>query len=129
MTMRLIRTLLQRPAIALLALAIAFAGWQRLARAQEFTSNTAQKTQQTPAGRIVWDHVGRVFLNPITGQSVYVGYLAGIDPIEGSDGTTAGYLLRDLLELRPHREPTDLQDPNRGAAGVVSSAKLHKVGN
>jgi hypothetical protein len=46
--------------------------------------NTALKRQQTPTGRVVWDHVGRVFLNPNTGQFVYVGYLVGIDPIDGS---------------------------------------------
>jgi hypothetical protein len=85
MTMRAIRTLLhQRPATALLALAVVFAGWQCPTRAQEFTPDTALKTQQTPAGRIVWHHVGRVFVNPTTGKFVYVGYLVNIDPIDGS---------------------------------------------
>jgi hypothetical protein len=27
-----------------------------------------------------------------------------------SDGTTAGYVVEELLELRPHREPTVPQD-------------------
>ena len=28
-----------------------------------------------------------------------------------SDGTTAGYVVEELLELRPHREPAVLHDP------------------
>jgi hypothetical protein len=83
--MRSIRTLLhQRPTATLLTLAVVFAGWQCPARAQEFMPNTALKTQQTPTGRIVWQHVGRIFVNPTTGQFVYVGYLVHIDPIDGS---------------------------------------------
>ena len=78
--MRSIRTLLhQRPTATLVMLALVFAGWQCPARAQEFMPNTAQKTQPTPTGRIVWQHVGRVFLNRNTFQFVYVGYLVGID--------------------------------------------------
>ena len=46
-----------------------------------------------------------------------------------SDGTSAGYLSDELLELGPHREPTYIKDSNTGAAGVVSTAKLHRVGN
>jgi hypothetical protein len=85
--MRSIRTLLhQRPTATLLTLtlAVVFAGWQCPARAQGVMPNAAQKTQQTPTGRIVWHHVGRVFLNPNTGQFVYVGYLVHIDPVDGS---------------------------------------------
>jgi hypothetical protein len=29
-----------------------------------------------------------------------------------SDGTTAGYVAEELLDLRPHREPVHLVDPN-----------------
>jgi hypothetical protein len=83
--MRTIKTHLHRRQLtALLALAFVFAGWQCPARAQEFTPDTASKTQQTPAGRIVWHHVGRIFVNPTTGKFVYVGYLVHIDPIDGS---------------------------------------------
>ena len=107
--MRSIRTLLQqRPAIALLALAVVFAGWQCPARAQGFMPNTAQKTQQTPTGRIVWHHVGRVFLNPNTFQFVYVGYLVHIDPIDGSlfngppsESTAYFTFSTDLAQLTP----------------------------
>src|ERR1700676_828751 len=64
MTMRTLKTLQhQRPTAALLTLAIVFAGWQCPARAQEINPNTAQKTQQTPAGRTVWHNGGRFFVN------------------------------------------------------------------
>jgi hypothetical protein len=83
--MRIIRTLLhQRLTTALLALAVLFAGWQCPARAQEFTPDNAWKTQGTPAGRVVWQHVGRVYLNPSNGQFVYAGYLVHIDAIDSS---------------------------------------------
>ncbi len=82
--MRTIRTLLhQRPTAALLTLAIVFAVWQCPASAQEPIAKTAQKTEQTPAGRTVWHHVGRLFVNA-TGGFVYAGYLVHIDPIDGS---------------------------------------------
>jgi hypothetical protein len=107
--MRTISTLLHpRPAIALLAFAVVFAGWQCPARAQGFVPNAALKTQQTPAGRIVWHHVGRVFLNPTTFQFVYVGYLVGIDPIDGSffngppsESTAYFTFSTDLAQLTP----------------------------
>ena len=82
--MRTIRTLLhQRPTTAVLSLAVLFAGWQCPARAQGF-ADAAWTTQQTPAGRVVWQHVGRVFVNPTTGKFVYVGYLVHMDPIDSS---------------------------------------------
>jgi hypothetical protein len=107
--MRSIRTLLhQRPATALLALAVVFAGWQCPAHAQGSMPNTALKTQQTPSGRTVWHHVGRLFLNPSTGKFVWVGYLVHIDPIDGSlfDGSpsesTAYFTFStDVAQLTP----------------------------
>src|SRR5277367_2679251 len=85
MTMKTTRTHLHQGQVtALLALAFVFAGWQCPARAQELTPDIASKTQQTPVGRTVWHHVGRVFVNPATGKFVYVGYLVHIDPIDGS---------------------------------------------
>jgi len=107
--MRSIRTLLhQRTTTALLALAVVFAGWQWPARAQGFMPNTGLKTQQTPTGRIVWHHVGRVFVNPNTGQFVYVGYLVHIDPIDDSlfnaspsESTAYFTFSTDLAQLTP----------------------------
>jgi hypothetical protein len=82
--MRSIRTLLHpRLTAALLTLAIVFAVWQCPARAQESMQSAALKTQQTPAGRTVWHHVGRLFVNS-NGGFVWAGYLVHIDPIDGS---------------------------------------------
>jgi hypothetical protein len=125
--MRLIRMLLhQRPAIALLALAVVIAGWQRPARAQESMQSAAVKTQQTPAGKIVWHHVGRVFLNPNTGQFVYVGYLVHIDPIGGSlfngspsESTAYFTFSTDLAQLTP------LPNNNDVALSLVSAGTFN----
>ena len=83
--MKTITTFLHhRTTTVLLVLAVVSAVWQNPSRAQGFRPETAGQTQQTPSGRTAWHHVGRVFLNPNTGQFVYVGYLVGIDPINGS---------------------------------------------
>jgi hypothetical protein len=36
-----------------------------------------------------------------------------------SDGTTAGYVVEELLELRPHREPVETQMKGNGSSGSV----------
>jgi hypothetical protein len=76
-------------ALTMIAIALTSTMWHSPARAQDFTPDNAWKTQEAPAGRIVWQHVGRVYLNPSTGQFVYVGYLVHIDGIDSSlfDGT------------------------------------------
>jgi hypothetical protein len=45
-----------------------------------------------------------------------------------SDGTTAGYLSDELLELRPHREPTENPKASKKRANGLVSTKLHKAG-
>jgi len=108
--MRTIRTFLhQWPTTTLLVLAAVLAGWQSPARGQGFMSDAAGKSRQTlPAGRTAWHHVGRVFLNPTTGQFVYVGYLVHIDPINGSlfngspsENTAHFTFSTDLAQLTP----------------------------
>jgi hypothetical protein len=69
---------------ALLALTCALAGWQSQASAQDVTPDTAWKAQRTPTGRIVWQHIGRVYVDPTNGNFVYVGYLVHIDAIDSS---------------------------------------------
>lgn len=112
--MRTIRTLLP-PTTALLALAFVFAGWQCPASAQGYTPDTTSKTQQTPTGRVVWQHVGRVFVNPTTGQFVYVGYLVHIDPIQtslfnGSPSESTAYFTfsTDVAQLMPIASNNDV---------------------
>lgn len=36
-----------------------------------------------------------------------------------SDGTTAGYVVEELLRLRPHREPVETQMKRNGISGRV----------
>ena len=107
--MRSIRTFLHsRQAAALLTLAVVFAGSPCMARAQGFMPATASKTQQTPSGRTVWHHVGRLFLNPNTGKFIWAGYLVHIDPIDaslfdGSPSETTAYFTfsTDVAQLTP----------------------------
>jgi hypothetical protein len=108
--MKTIATLRQHrnhlPALALLT--FAFAGWQSVASAQDLTPDTAWKSQETPTGRIVWQHVGRVFVNPANGKFVYVGYLVHLDPIDtslfnGSPSESTAYFTfsTDVAQLKP----------------------------
>jgi hypothetical protein len=76
------RTLALAPGV--LALVFAVAGFQTQAHAQDVTPDAGWKAQEIPAGRVVWTHVGRVFLNPSNGQFEFVGYLAHIDGIDSS---------------------------------------------
>lgn len=81
------KAILQRkhaPASALLALSFALAGWQCPASAQDAMPEAVWKTQQAPTGQVVWQHVGRVYVNPNNGQFVYAGYLVHIDAIDSS---------------------------------------------
>jgi hypothetical protein len=86
--MKITRRFLERkthlPVSALVALTLAFAAPHSQVRAQDVTPDTAWKSHETATGRIVWQHVGRVFVNPTNGQFIYVGYLVHIDPIDSS---------------------------------------------
>ncbi len=62
----------------------------------------------TPAAEVVWQHVGRIYLNPDTGKAVYAGYLVHINAIDSSlfDGSpseaTAYFTFStDVLTLTP----------------------------
>jgi len=70
-----------------------------------------------PASEVVWQHVGRLYLNPNTGKAVYVGYLVHIGGITSSlfDGppseATAYFTFStDVLSLTPM--------PNNGNVGL-----------
>ena len=77
--MKIIRSILQlrRHAPAILAFTFAIAGLQL--QAQEDTQG-----HETRAGEVVWQHVGRVYLDPSTGKAVYAGYIGHINGIDGS---------------------------------------------
>jgi hypothetical protein len=61
-----------------------------------------------PASEMVWQHVGRLYLNPNTGKAVYVGYLVHLTGITSSlfngppSGATAYFTFStDVLSLTP----------------------------
>src|SRR5579863_3866314 len=66
----------------------------------------AQET--TPAAQGVWQHVGRIYLNPNTGAAVYAGYLVHINGITNSlfngspsEATAFFTFSTDVLSLTP----------------------------
>jgi hypothetical protein len=97
-------------ALTVLAIALTSTMWHSPVRAQDFTPDNAWKTQETPAGRMVWQHVGRVYLNS-NGQFVYAGYLVHIDGIDtplfnGSPSESTAYFtfstgVAPLAQLTP----------------------------
>ena len=61
-----------------------------------------------PASEVVWQHVGRLYLDPNTGKALYVGYLVHIDGIAGSlfngspsEATAYFTFSTDVLSLTP----------------------------
>lgn len=74
---------------------------------------------RTSAAEVVWQHVGRVYVNPNTGKALYVGYLVHIDGIsnslfDGSPSEATAYFTfsTDVLSLTPL--------PNNGNVGPLS---------
>jgi hypothetical protein len=70
-----------------------------------------------PASEVVWQHVGRVYLNPNTGKALYVGYVAHIEGITSSlfngppsEATAYFTFSTDVLSLTPM--------PNNGNVGL-----------
>ncbi|HEX8895929.1 MAG TPA: hypothetical protein VF783_21585, partial [Terriglobales bacterium] len=61
-----------------------------------------------PAAEVVWQHVGRVYLNPNTGEAVWAGYIVHINGINsslfnGSPSEATAYFTfsTDVLSLTP----------------------------
>jgi hypothetical protein len=86
--MKITRTLVGRkanlPITALLTLTLALAASPSQTRAQASSPDSTWQSQEIPTGRIVWQHVGRVYVNPTNGQFVYAGYLVHLDAIDTS---------------------------------------------
>ena len=71
-----------------------------------------------PATQVVWQHVGRFYLNPTTGQAVYAGYLVHLNPISnsgvslfnGSPSESTAYFTfsTDVIQLTPLPNNNDL---------------------
>jgi len=69
----------------------------------------------TPANHVVWQHVGRIYLNPTNGQAVYAGYLVHINGIStslfnGTPGVGTAYFTfhTDVLQLTPLPDSSDM---------------------
>lgn len=63
---------------------------------------------RTPASQVVWQHVGRIYLNPDTGKAIYAGYLVHINGVPGplfngapSEETAFFTFGTDVLQLTP----------------------------
>ena len=70
---------------------------------------------QVPAAQVVWQHVGRVYLNPKTGKAVYAGYLVHINGLPSSlfngapsEATAYFTFSTDVLQLTPLPNNGDL---------------------
>jgi hypothetical protein len=71
-----------------------------------------------PATQVVWQHVGRFYLNPTTGQAVYAGYVVHLNPISnsgvslfnGSPSESTAYFTfsTDVIQLTPLPNNNDL---------------------
>jgi hypothetical protein len=68
----------------------------------------AKLQAQVPAAQVVWEHVGRIYLDPSTGKAVYAGYLVHINGLPGqlfngspSEATAYFTFSTDVLQLTP----------------------------
>jgi len=68
-----------------------------------------------PAGQVVWQHVGRIYLNPSTGKAVYAGYVVHLNGISTSlfngapsEATAFFTFSTDVLSLAPMPNDGDL---------------------
>jgi hypothetical protein len=73
-----------------------------------FFAPAAAQVGKTPANHVVWQHVGRIYLNPDTGKAIYAGYLVHINGISTSlfsgppgEGTAYFTFKTDVLQLTP----------------------------
>ena len=68
----------------------------------------APSQAQVPAAQVVWQHVGRVYLDPNTGKAVYAGYLVHVNGLPSSlfngapsEATAYFTFSTDVLSLTP----------------------------
>lgn len=77
--------------------------------------SVAEAQQSIPAAQVVWQHVGRIYLNPDTGKAVWAGYVVhfnGIDTslFNGTPGESTAYFTfsTDILQLTPMSNNGDM---------------------
>lgn len=82
--------------------------------------------ERIPAAEVVWQHVGRIYLNPNTGKAVYAGYVVHLNGVtsslfNGSPSEATAYFTfsTDVLQLTPM--------PNNGdmALSLVSAGTFN----
>lgn len=68
----------------------------------------AEQHEEIPAGQVVWQHVGRIYINPNSCKAVYVGYLVHVNGIasplfSGVPNEASAYYTfsTDVLSLTP----------------------------
>jgi hypothetical protein len=71
--------------------------------------------ENVPAAEVVWQHVGRIYLNPDTGKAIYAGYLVHLNGINiplfnGSPSESTAYFTfsTDILQLTPMPNDGDI---------------------
>jgi hypothetical protein len=100
-----IRCIMQAPRIAyafsILALGLSVFGSEKV-------SAQVDSIQAIPANRVVWQHVGRLYLNPDAEKAVYVGYLVHLNRtteslFDGAPSEASAYFTfsTDVLSLTP----------------------------
>lgn len=101
-----------RAALALLASIFVIACANSVSDAQEranrLTAGPAEVRGAIPPAELVWQHVGRVYINPGTGKAVYAGYVVHINGIDTSlfnvapsEGSAFFTFKIDVLTLTP----------------------------
>jgi hypothetical protein len=75
----------------------------------------SEAQEKIPAAQTVWQHVGRIYLNPSTGKAVYAGYVVHLNGIStslfnGSPSEATAYFTfsTDVLSLTPMPSNGDL---------------------
>jgi len=71
--------------------------------------------ERTPASHVVWQHVGRIYVNPNTGQAIYAGYLVHLNGVpnplfNGAPSEKTAYFTfhTDVLQLTPLPNNADI---------------------
>ncbi len=78
-------------------------------------ATVAVAQESIPASQVVWQHVGRIYVNPDTGKALYVGYLVHLNGIttslfNGSPSEATAYFTfsTDVLQLTPMTNNADV---------------------
>lgn len=78
-------------------------------------SPSLEAQKEIPTAQTVWQHVGRVYIDPNTGKAIYVGYVVHLDGVSdslfsGSPSESTAYFTfsTDVISLTPMTSNADL---------------------